>query len=105
MAWTVWDIADGQLSATPGTTILSVTQTGILGEILLTNTGASSVTTNIYINRTGTDRRVGGKDASIPAGGSKKLSLAVALKSGDIIKGDASSGSVVDYVISGVTDV
>ncbi len=105
MAWTVWDIADGQLSVTPGTTILSVTQTGILGEILLTNTSGSAVTTNIYINRTGTDRRIGGKDATIPAGGYKKLAVAIALKTGDIIKGDASAGTAVDYVLSGVTDV
>ena len=105
MAWTVWDIADGQLSNTPATTILSVTQTGILGEILLTNTSGAAVTTNIFINRTGTDRRIGGKDASVPAGGYKKIAVAVALKTGDVIKGDASTGAVVDYVLSGVTDV
>lgn len=105
MAWTVWDIADGQLSATPGTTILSVTSTGILGEILLTNTDSAARTCNLFINRAGTDRQIGGKDFSIPAGGYRKLSVAVALKSGDIIKGDASAGAVVDYVLSGVEDV
>lgn len=105
MAWTVWDIADGQLSATPATTILSITQTGIIGEILLSNTDSAARTVNIYVNRSGSDRRIGGKDVSIPAGGYRKLSVAIAVKTGDTLKGDASAGSVVDYVVSGVTDV
>lgn len=104
MAWTSWDVADGQLSATPASTLHSVTVTGIIGEILLTNTDSSTRTVNIYVNRTGTDRRIGGKDVSVPAGGYRKLSVAVAVASGDVIKGDASAGSVVDYVISGAQD-
>jgi hypothetical protein len=105
MAWTVWDIADGQLSDTPATTIHSSTVTGILGEILLTNTHSSAVTTNIYINRAGADRRVFGKTMSIEPGGYKRLNCAIALLTGDVIKGDASVTAVVDYVLSGVKDV
>ncbi len=105
MAWTVWDIADGQLSSTPGTTIHSVTVTGLLGEILLTNTSGSAVTINLYVNRGGTDRRIFGKDISLDAGGYRRLNCAVALLSGDVIKGDASTDVVIDYVLSGVKDV
>jgi hypothetical protein len=102
MAWGPWDIADGQLSSTPASTIHSVTVTGVLGEVLLTNTHSTAVTCNIYVNRSGSDRRIGGKDMEIPAGGYRRLSLAVALLNGDIIKGDASVNNVVDHVFSGV---
>ncbi len=105
MAWQVWDVADGQLSNTPGTTIHSVTVTGLLGEILLTNTHTSAVTVNLYLNRSGTDRRIFGKDISIDPGGYRRLALAAGLLSGDVIKGDASVAAVVDYVLSGVKDV
>lgn len=105
MAWTVWDIADGQLSSTPATIIHSVLVTGLLGEILLTNTHTAQVTVNLFINRGGTDRRIFGKDIPIEAGGFRKLACAVALLNGDVIKGDASVNIVVDYVLSGVKDV
>lgn len=104
MAWTVWDAADGQLSSTPATTLVTASNNSILGEILLTNTHTAAVTTNLYANRAGSDRRIGGKDFTIPAGGYRKISVAVALKSGDIVKGDASVDVVVDYVLSGVED-
>lgn len=105
MAWTVWDVADGQLSNTPATIIHSVTVTGLLGEVLLTNTHTSQVTVNLYINRSGTDRRIFGKDIPIDAGGFRKLACAIALLTGDVIKGDASVAAVVDLVLSGVKDV
>lgn len=105
MAWTVWDIADGQLSSTPGSTIHTVAQPGILGEILLTNTHNAQVTMNLFINRTGSDRRIFGKDIPIDAGGFRRLACAIALLTGDTIKGDASVDVVVDHVFSGVKDV
>ncbi len=104
MAWGPWDIADGQLSDTPETVLYSVVETGILGEVLMTNTSGSEVTVNIYVDRTGANRRIGGKDVPIPAGGYKRISVAVAVKNGDVLSGDASTTAVVDFVLSGVKD-
>lgn len=105
MAWTVWDIPDVQLSDTPATIIHSITVTGMIGEILLTNVHTAVVTVNLYINRTGSDRRLFGKDIPIDPGGYRRFACAIAVLNGDVLKGDASVNAVVDCVPSGIKDV
>jgi hypothetical protein len=106
MAITWATLADGQLAASKGTLYTAVGQVAITA-ILLVNTDSASRTVNLYIKRSGgTSRRIAGKDISLAAGGSLNGcddSMGIRLSNGDLIEGDASSATVVDFMICGVT--
>ncbi len=103
MAWQLADIYDGQLPNTK-TTLFTAGEPVLVGEVVMVNTDSSARTVNLYVNRTGTSRRIIGKDLSIAAGGETRRALATTLLSGDLIEGDASAAAVVDIVISGAKD-
>lgn len=67
-----------------------------------TNTDVGAVTVNIYVNNSGTSRRIGGKDVSLAAGTPKEYPTHT-MQAGDTIEGDASVANKVDYKISGAT--
>lgn len=102
MAFTIKALANGQLAATKGTlyTTPALTQT-IVKSITLVNTDASARTVNLYVNATGTSRRIIPKDLSLGAGESYVVNDVITLEAADLIEGDASAALVVDYVISG----
>lgn len=102
MAFTVQALGDGQLAAVKGTlyTTPASTQT-IVKSITLVNTDASARTVNLYVNATGTSRRIIPKDLSLGAGESYVFNEVLTLEAADLIEGDASAATVVDYVISG----
>jgi len=104
MALTVTQLADGQLAAAKGTlyTTPASTQT-IVRSIILVNTSTSDVTANIYMCPSGgTSRRIGPKDFTILAEGMAILDDVYSLDTGDLIEGDDSSATTVDYTIYGV---
>jgi hypothetical protein len=102
MALSIKALASGQLAGAKGTlyTTPALTQT-IVKSITLVNTDSSARTVNVYVNTTGTSRRIVPKDMSIPAGGSYVFDDLVTLEAADLIEGDASTANVVDYVING----
>lgn len=70
--------------------------------VSLVNTTSGAITVNLYVNNTGTDRRVIDKDLSLAASGSAGNRFAeligISLLQGGLLKADASATGV-DYVI------
>lgn len=106
MALTPKILADGQLPSSKGTlyTVPGSTQTAVKF-FRLVNTSGSVVTVNVYLKKSGgTSRRIIPKDYSLAAGAMASVldyGEVVALGAGDLIEGDASSATTVDYVIDG----
>lgn len=103
MALSIVALADGQLPNAKGTlyAVPALTQ-AILKSITLVNTDTVDRTVNLYVNRTGTSRRIIGKDMTIGAGESLQFQTLVTLEAGDLVEGDASAAAVVDYTLNGV---
>jgi hypothetical protein len=95
-------LASGQLPVAKGTlyTVPGATQ-AIVREIRLVPTG-SNRTGNLYINTAGTSRRIDAKDFTLTVGEVRVLRCVITLEAADLIEGDASAATEVDYVISGV---
>ncbi len=91
--------SNGQLASSKGT-IYTATATVILNTITLVNSDASTRTVNLYV-KTATSRRIIPKDTSLVAGASLIYGDTLSLNSGDLVEGDASAATVVDYVVSG----
>lgn len=105
MAITGGSLADGQLPNTK-TTLLTVASSTIahITAIVLVNATAGAITVNIYVKRSGsTSRRIIAKDYSMAAGASYWVPITTALRlsAGDVIEGDASSATSIDYLITG----
>ena len=96
-------LADGQLPASK-TTLYTVpaSKVCILRSIVLVNTDTSAKTVNLYIDFTGTSRRIIAKDLSLDAGARFVDDTPIILEDGDKIEGDAASADKVDYSLSGV---
>jgi hypothetical protein len=96
-------IADGQLPAAKGTlyTVPAATIV-VITSFSLAHAGAADRTVNLYVNRSGTSRRIIGKDRTLAVGESiEKDKTSIVLETGDLIEGDASAASEIDYVFSG----
>jgi len=106
MALAIKDLGTGQLAATKGTlyTTPAATQT-IVKSITLVNTDTSARTVNLYKKADGTNsRRFIPKDLSIAAGAQFEWEGVTTLEAGDLIEGDASVATKVDYVINGTEE-
>ena len=98
-------LADGQLPDSK-TTLYTVpaSTTAAIKVCKLVNSSASARTVNIYIKRSGsTSRRVIPKDMTFAAGSEAECvdGDPWELSTGDIIEGDASAATEIDYFISG----
>lgn len=96
-------LADGQLGTTKSTlyTTPAATQ-AIVDKIKLTNTSSSMIKCNVYFKASGgTSRRIIPYDMELEAYASFK-SDPEKLEAADIIEGDASVATAIDYVISGI---
>ena len=103
MAFTIKALGDGQLASTKGT--LYTTPTGIetiIKTITLVNTDTSARTVNLYVKPGATSRRIIPKDLSLAVGAQFEWEGTITLEAADLIQGDASVATVVDYVINGV---
>jgi hypothetical protein len=101
-------LADGQLASSKATLYtVAVSTVAHVAHIFLTNTTASALTVNIYLKRSGsTSRKIldtyslaAHASYVVPFGGS-----AVRLSAGDLIEGDASAATSIDYFIDGGTE-
>ena len=99
-------LADGQLANSKGTVYTTPASTeAIVNSITLVNTDSSARTVNLYVKRDGTNsRRIIPKDLSLAVGAQFSYNSVLTLEAADLIEGDASAATVVDYVISGVTE-
>ena len=105
MALVYKSLADGQLAAAKATlyTVPGGT-TAFIKQITYTNTDASDRTVNLYLKRSGsTSRRIIPQNMNLAVGNTMYWGDAdgMALSTGDIIEGDASAATVVDFVVTG----
>jgi hypothetical protein len=92
---------EGQLPSTKGTLYTTPASTSsMLKVITLVNTSGSAVTINLYL-KNATSRRIIPLNYSLAAGAQALLEFSDhALLTGDLIEGDASSATTVDYWIT-----
>lgn len=90
--------SNGQLPATKGT-LHTMTNPGTI-RVTLVNTDTVSRTFNLYVNPTGTSRRIAPKDSTLGAG-EKYISDPQTLQAGDLVEGDGSAATIVDYKVNG----
>ena len=95
-------LGDGQLAAAKATlyTVPASTQT-VLKHITVVNTDSSARTFNLYFNN-GTSRRIAAVDQSLAVGAIYEWDGSITLEAGDLIEGDASAATQLDYTLSGV---
>jgi hypothetical protein len=101
---TIKSLADGQLPNSKGTlyTVGGATST-IIKKITCVNTNTTTESVNLYIKRSGsTSRRICPKDLQLAAGYMAVDDEEHALAAGDLIEGDTTTASKVDYIIEGV---
>ena len=106
MTVSIKSLADGQLANSKGTIYTTPASTeAIIKSIILVNTNTSSETVNLYFKASGgTSRRLIPKDTSLPASNSLIMDDLVTLEAADILEGDTTTASKVDFVISGVEE-
>ncbi len=97
-------LADGQLANTKSTLYTTPASTqAIVRSITLVNTDTSTRTVNLYLKRDGSNsRRIIPKDMSMDAGFMAVYDTTFTLEAGDLVEGDASAATVVDFTINGV---
>ena len=97
-------LADGQLATSKGTLHTGATgKTTVITKLTLVNTGSSPVNVNLYFKASGgTSRRIIPKDMEMQGNGYAMIEEGQTLEAGDLIEGDATSATTVDYTLSGV---
>jgi len=104
--FTIKSLADGQLADAKATlyTVAASTQ-AIIKTITFVNTDDSARTVNLYIKVSeGTSRRIIPKNLSLGAAYCMVYDDELTLEAADIIEGDASVATKVDYIINGVEE-
>lgn len=104
MTYITKPLADGQLPNSKGTlyTVPAATATNVR-QMRISNVSGGTQTVTVYLNVTGTSRRVGRFVLSADQF-ADVFSEPVQLAAGDLLEGDATSAASVDYVIYGVED-
>lgn len=106
MAVAIRTLAAGQLPNSKTTLYTVPASTSCLLTITLVATGASARTVNIYIKRSGgTSRMIIGKDTTMNPGDAGYIDhdgRPYSLATGDIVEGDASAATEIDYTLDGV---
>lgn len=95
-------LADGQLPDTEGDLYaVPAGKRAYVKSITCSNTSASSVTATLYVrpSASGVSRQVA--NVELEAGDTLYFDEPLTLEAGDKIRGQATTGAVVDYVISG----
>lgn len=98
------NLGNGQLPNTK-TTIYTVPigKSAIVRSVLLVNTSGAAVTLNLYAKFDGVNsRRIMPKDLTLQANALYESDIPVTLEGGDVIEGEASAATTVDYIVSGV---
>ena len=104
MTVNIKSLGDGQLATSKGALYTCPTSTqAIITTITLSNTSSSTVAVNLYFS-SGTSRRIIPKDTEVEGNGLLVVDDVQTLEAADIIEGDASIGTTVDYTISGVEE-
>ena len=103
MTVTIKSLKDGQLPDAKATlyTVPASTQT-VVNRIRLVNTNSTAETVNLYFKASGgTSRRIIPKDYSLAASAELIMDDVLTMEAADVVEGDTTTASQVDYVISG----
>ena len=104
MSLAIKSLGDGQLATSKGTLYTAPTSTqAIIKKVTLVNTSSGTVKVNLYFKASGgTSRRTIPKDIELAGGNLLVVDDEQTLEAADILEGDATSGTTIDYSISGV---
>ena len=105
MTTAIKSLSDGQLASSKGTIYTAPAATQVIVQsITLVNSNSSAEAINIYFKASGgTSRRIIPKDTSLAASGKMQaLDAPLTLEAADIIEGDTTTATKVDFVISGI---
>lgn len=69
--------------------------------ITLVNNDSANRTCNVYLNRSGTRRRISPKDLTVRAGYMVELDSGYSLQAGDAIEASASAADVIEWTLNG----
>lgn len=99
-------LADGQLGNAKATLYTAPAAAGTKvvvprGALSFVNTDAAKRTINVYVNKTGTSRRIFPKDFGLEVGDAVYNEKVLVLEASDLIEGDADVAAKVDYVLDG----
>ncbi|KKL68718.1 hypothetical protein LCGC14_2122170 [marine sediment metagenome] len=103
MTVTIKSLKDGQLPSSKTTlyTVPAATQT-VINRIRLVNTNSTAETINLYFKASGgTSRRIIPEDYSLAAKALFVMDDVLTMEVSDVVEGDTTTVSKVDYVISG----
>ena len=103
MTVTIKSLKDGQLPDAKATlyTVPAATQT-VINRIRLVNTNSTAETINLYFKASGgTSRRIIPEDYSLAAKALFVMDDVLTMEVADVVEGDTTTASQVDYVISG----
>lgn len=96
-------LAEGQLSSSKGTLYTVPTSTGAyIKQISFYNNNAAAQTINLYLKPGSTSRQV--KRYVLAQYESAIFDFSTVLEAGDLIEGDSTNASAVDYVITGLEE-
>ena len=103
MAITIKSLADGQLANSKGTIYKTPASTQtIIKRITLVNTNTATENVNLYFKASGgTSRRIIVQDVPLAAKALLIMDDEVTMEAADILEGDTTTASKVDFVISG----
>ena len=102
MTISIKSLADGQLANSKGTIYTTPASTqAIIKTITLVNTNSTTESVNLYFS-SGTSRRIIPQDTQLLAGNELVVDDEFTLEAADIIEGDTTTASKVDFVINGV---
>lgn len=96
------DLGEGVLGASVA--VLLTVRNGAavwVQSVTLVNTDAVSRTCNVYINRSGTRRRISPKDLTVRSGYMVELDSGYSLQAGDTIEASASAPDVIEWTLNG----
>ncbi len=105
MTVSIKSLSDGQLANSKGTLYTAPTsKQAIVKSIHLCNTNSSAETVNIYFKASGGTSRYIIKGVSLAASASTEVLPVsdITLEAADIIEGDTTNASKVDYILSGI---
>lgn len=98
---TIKNLAHGQLPNSKGT-LYTASGAAVIKSIILVNTNTTTEVVNLYHYAATASTRLIPKDTSLAAGYSLVFDTMVTMANGELIQGDTTTASKVDYTISGV---
>jgi hypothetical protein len=103
MAITIKNLAHGQLANSKGTIYtVPASTTTVVKSIILVNTNTTAEAVNLYYYKATASRRLIPVALSLAASYSLTFECNITMDTGDLIQGDTTTASKVDFTISGV---